>query len=93
MGREEASGTRRIGPCAPRVRLGRTAVLPARPCAAAAAAPLTGSRPASSVSACPSARPPVRDRRPPLFGEWVEAGVGIAPGYSMQGAARTRGDL
>lgn len=57
-----------------------TAVFPARPCAAAAPAPLTCLHPASSLSARLSAHPPVRDRRPPLRGEWFEAAKGIDPG-------------
>lgn len=56
-----------------------TAVFPARPCAAAAPAPLTCLHPASSLSARLSAHPPVRDRRPPLRGEWFEAAKGIDP--------------
>lgn len=53
----------------------------------AAAARLTGSHSASCVLAfgCPAVRLPLRARRPPPRGEWVEAGERITPGDRLRG--------
>lgn len=81
-----------IGPCAPRVHPGsrrpssRSALRCGCRCCSA-----NGLPPRSSASACPSARPLVRDRRPSPRGEWVEAEEGIALGNPRPGAARRRG--
>lgn len=75
-------GASRIGPRAPRVRAAPTAPRPARP-RAAAAAPLTGFHPASSASARPSSRLPVRRS--------ASRGLGHAVSAMRPSGSRSRG--